>query len=283
MIQFFEPRTIENILVAFSDFFNDVYVGVRDNDGNLIEKKKVWFNTFMPSKVFSDRLENYYVDSTGKQSDDPRYYMAVPRMNLNLTGMVPAPEEQTGSNQWRYFYLNKELNDPSLTQVISSYQPTMWVLNFNLTIVTTNAAHLFSIVEGHIAPYCGNTTLVLKVKEIAGLNVSREIQFKIADGVNIDIPDSVTDNERRDCKATINFVCVVPFHRPHVVSQMITKINSRYYDLGTQNTFDTYTTSGYQTSGGYTSAILPIDYTTSGSYRSDVKEYQWFSKHESEK
>jgi hypothetical protein len=285
MVQYFYNGTIKNITTAVLDIFNDIRVCSYDDNGNPLEYKRVPL-TFAPVEKFhQDRIENHYVDSKN-EIHGTRYIEQKPRIALTMNGMVYNRSRATGTNQWRYWTKEGNPVDPSLTSVISDYQPTPYDLSFTVYVKSDTYAYTNQILE-QILPFF-NPNFSLRVKEFDILNIERDLITEL-DGVAIDNSDDLGEFDSRFCNATMNLTVKAWLYRPYVSSKIITKINSEYFSINPNSIsaspmVESFNTSAYEMSAGTiinTSAIPATSaYNLSGVDSNRSTEFTWFTKYE---
>jgi hypothetical protein len=211
-------------------------------------------------------------------------------MALVWNGITYDPNRSYGPNEWRYWL--KETLDLSATdidRVFADYQPTPYNLSFTLSIFTNALDHLTQVLE-NVLPYF-NPKLFLRVKEFSFLNVDRDLPVSL-DSVIPEFVEEMSENDRRQVNATVNITVEAFLYRPWTYSKIIKVIDSQYYvrdavnqtsgfTSATSVLTDSYSTSGYETSGGnvgYMPGVVPpTTFTTSGGYIDNTKEFNWFS------
>lgn len=286
MIQYWYNGTVKNIATAVLDIFNDVRVCSYDSSGTPIAYKRVPI-TFGPVEKFhQDRTENNYVDANNTQHGD-RYILQKPRIAVTLNGMVYNARRAVGTNQWRYWTREGNPIDPSLSSILSDYQPTPFDFNFTISIKSDTFDYTAQILE-QILPFF-NPNFSLRVKEFDILNIERDLITDL-DGVNMEMSDDLSEGDSRYCNASMNLTVRAWLYRPYILSKLITKINSDYFiinpkDISASPLVESYSTSALETSAGViieTSAIPPTSaYNLSGTDTTRDKEFVWFTKYES--
>lgn len=280
MLKYYYPRTIRAITVALLDMFNDIKVVKYNENDEAIGEKMVPI-TFGPvEKYHQDRTEDHYFDSDGVEHNN-RYYLQIPRMSLVLNGIVYDPERATGANEWRYWIKESlEMSESDTDRMFSDYQPTPYNFNFTLYIKNDTMDYLSQILE-NILPYF-NPALMLRVKEFSFLDVERDLPV-VLDGVSPEFIDDESAPDTRYVNASMNLTVRGFMYRPVVVSKVIKYINAKYVNHVSGKAMESYTTSGFATSGGIliepSATPLPGQFVTSGFFDGDNKEFNWYKQY----
>ena len=297
MITYYYPRTIEGVVVALMDLFNDISVYKYDSSGVAIEEYPVPFTWGPAQKASQDRTENHYFDTTATdlsgytqvEEVNQVYYLSLPRIALTLTSIVYNPDRAYGVNEWRYWLKETlQLSAADLDRVFADYQPTPYDLNFNLAVMT-NSTDYFSQIMENVLPYF-NPKLYLRVKEFSFLNVDRDLPVSLG-GIPLDFSQDQGETDQRQVNASLDLTVEAFLYRPWTYSKIIKVINSKYYinsvivTTSATSAFtsgsiltESFSTSGYMTSGGtyLSGANPPTTYDFSGTYQDNTKSFNWF-------
>jgi len=297
MIQYYYPQTIKGCVVALMDLFNDLKVYKYDSSGTSADSYPVFF-TFGPvQKYHQDRIEDHYFDTsatdlsgyTQVEQQGRKYFLSTPRMALTLESITYDPDRAYGVNEWRYWLQQSlDLTATDLERIFSDYQPTPYNLNFNLAIMTNSMDYFAQIME-NILPYF-NPKLYLRVKEFSFLNIDRDLPVSIG-GIPLEFSRDMGETDRREVNASLDLTVEAFLYRPWTYSQIIKVINTRYFmntvvtTTSATSAFtsgsvltETYSTSGYLTSGGVplSASDIPTSYDFSGTYDDSEKEFNWY-------
>jgi hypothetical protein len=251
---FYYPRTSRKILIAFLDFFNDMYVyNYTSGTSNQVEKIiKVPIKFGLSSKEYLFNLQ---------QDSGKKYYPKVPSLMVSMDNMSYNSERAISVNETRSFYntnLNIYDNDDFWQDVI----PTPYDYFYTLEIYTESFDHMYQLIENINAYF--NPTNHLRIKEFDFLNLERDIRVELTD-TSIDQQQSLGEEESRYFSAKIKFKADAVLYRPISESKIIKYIKTNYnYGSGKEI---------YSTSGLPSSAISPINYNWSFGINSSATGY----------
>jgi hypothetical protein len=272
---YYYPRTIRGILVAFSDLFNDLkvytYNSVVSGDVSAATKEIDVDILFGPGdKVFLSRSRNVNVTARHKTGK-------LPMLSIIPRACVYDPERSHSSNDVRH-WIDLE-RSTELQEFFSDVMPVPYNYNFDVKIKCAEWDHVIQIME-NILPHF-NPVLHLSVREISFLNWRRDLPVEMKSGPDFNFKDVLDEGDRREIEVDMSFVVKGLAYRPFATASMIRIINTKYYinefttsavDPTHDVLVNAYSTSGFQ----YLSAIPnPNDYTTSG--YSPISEMYWFT------
>jgi len=292
MQNYYYPSTIKNIIIAFSDMFNDIVVKKYDASGTYIEDVFVPIQYGNIDKPAMDRAENHYFDANDQEFGQ-RFYLSEPRMSFMINNISYDANRSYGVNEWRYWLTETmSLSGSDVHEMFSDYQPTPYNISMSLSIRTNSIDHFSQLME-NILPYF-NPKLMLRVKEFSFLNIERDLPVML-ESVTPEFIEEMSTSDRRQVNATLSFNIEAFMYRPWTMSKIIKVIHSRYF-IGEQ---PTYTSAGdpvltsatpgtYQVSDYRTSAVpsvsgapsplsaVPVDFDFSATYETDYKDFFYY-------
>lgn len=248
MKYYYYPHTIRNIIVAFSDVFNQMYVYRYKADKTTIAK-------IIPVPVKFGPAEKYHLFDMQRKSGK-KYYLSVPAISIDMKSPEYDSSRATSVNEVRQ-WADKDVPSALIDEFWEDVQPTPYNLNFDVSIRTESYDDFCQILE-NILPYF-NPAIHLRVKEFSFLNMERNIKVNL-NSVNFDMPTEMTEEDYRFVNASLSFTAYAYLYRPIDYAKAIKYINARLMS-------DTYTWSD-NISAVATSAIgtsaSPETFTTSG-------------------
>jgi hypothetical protein len=308
MLDYYYPKTIQNVTVALMDMFNDMRVYKYTSSGVSADVYDVPISFGPMEKEHMQRIEDHEyvasaVDSNGYKQVEAygqRYYISTPRMALVMNGIAYNSDRAYGVNEWREWFAETLVDGVNVDEVLRDYQPTPWDINYTLHIMTDSMDYFSQIME-NILPYF-NPALFLRVKEFSFLNVERDLKVTMPGVVPEFISPEINDDERRYVNATMDLTVETWMYRPFEYSKIIKVINSKYFvidasspgvsamsaDVTSASDFegfvvsaDYFSTSGvlYTSAGDLPTSAIPASgtYTFSGDYLDDSKHFGYFT------
>ena len=216
MNQYYYPKTIRNITIAFTDLFNDLVVK-RLNDSGIVEKEIEVPIKFGPVNKFQQIIKE---TESGKQ-----YYVSLPSLAVTLDGMTYASDRVTGAYEERYFH-DADVGLDNLTDFITDVQPTPYDYSYTLHVLSESMDDFSQIME-NILPYF-NPELTLRVKEFDFLNWERDLEV-VQNGITTEFLEPQAENEKRYVNGSISFIVKGYMYRPVTSAKVIKEIQSKYY------------------------------------------------------
>lgn len=217
--KYYYAGTTRALLTAFGNFFNDIYIG-RRNQYQEVEK---WVR--VPIK-YGPRKKSH--DFRTEQETGEPAYISLPNITYKLDGISYAADRDSGVYETRAFY-NDVLTDAGIEyemeeQFWSDVQPAPINLNITMEINCEDIDDLNDIGEQIIPRF--RPAAFLAVKEFWFFNKRRSIKLRMNDpGIQID-NDAMGEEDRREVKGTITFTIEAVFYLPIKTAQIITKINT---------------------------------------------------------
>jgi len=253
MKNFYNPKTIWGVTVAFLDMFNDMYVErYIDADYNnplgsydryqSTSATENWLSAHSADirKVIKVPIVYGLVDKPQqtalqrlKQEESPlyNYYMTVPRMGVNLVGVAFASDRAKSLNEER-FWLDEALALGSAESLKTDFEPAPYDYNFTLNIRTESMEDLSQILQ-NILPYFTPKNM-LRVKEFNFLNIERDLPIALL-SVNLDFPMELGEEQMREVNATIDFMVEGWQYKPVSIGKLVKYIDTQYFTQQYQN------------------------------------------------
>lgn len=275
LLNYYYPRTIRGILVAFSDLFNDLkvytYNSVVSGDVSAATKEIDVDVIFGPGdKVFLSRSRNVNVTARHKTGK-------LPMLSIIPRSCEYDETRSHSSNEFRYWCDLERSTE--LQDFFSDVMPVPYNYNFDVKIKCAEWDHVIQLME-NILPHF-NPVLHLSVREISFLDWRRDLPVEMKGGPNFDFKDVLEEGEKREIEVNMEFVVKGLAYRPFSTNSVVNIINTRYYineftTSAVDPTHDVlvaaYSTSGFEVSSSFPSSNK---YTTSG--YSPVSEVFWFT------
>ena len=207
MTPYYYVREIEKILIALMDVFNNIRV----NKYKDMLRKDYDRTIAVPIVTHNNANFANYVSST-LTTQDP---MPVPIIGFRFTS-----NSHDDPNMVQPCYA-REILSPSLQKFIRDIQPTPFVFNFEMTVLSNNWSDYVQMKE-QIEPYF-NTYRAVSIKEFDfAPEIERPIPFKLASwSEQIDDEKQNTSNEYQFYKTTYNIEAHGVMHRPYEIPAII--------------------------------------------------------------
>ena len=211
--------TTRAIMTAFGNFFNDMYVG-RRNENQEVEK---WIN--VPIK-YGPRQKSH--DFRTEQESGDKAYLSLPNITYKLDKVSYAADRDSGVYETRAFY-NDVLTEAGIEydmeeQFWSDVQPAPVNIDVTMIFHCEKIDDLNQLNEQIIPRF--RPAAFLAVKEFWFFNKRRSIKLKMNDpGIQID-NDAMGEEDRREITGTISFTIEAVYYLPIKTAQIITKINT---------------------------------------------------------
>lgn len=211
--------TTRAIMTAFGNFFNDMYVG-RRNENQEVEK---WIN--VPIK-YGPRQKSH--DFRTEQESGDKAYLSLPNITYKLDKVSYAGERDSGVYETRAFY-NDVLTEAGIEydmeeQFWSDVQPAPVNIDVTMIFHCEKIDDLNQLNEQIIPRF--RPAAFLAVKEFWFFNKRRSIKLKMNDpGIQID-NDAMGEEDRREITGTVSFTIEAVYYLPIKTAQIITKINT---------------------------------------------------------
>lgn len=217
---YFYANTIRNISVAFTNFFNDLYV-VRYNEyGEPIKNIQVpiKFGPRMKSFDFRKELEN------GKT-----YYISYPNLAWRIDSMQFDADRFSGQYAERVFY-NDTLEDMGIDYTMSDLfwgdtQPVPYNLNITMELKCDLLSDATQVVEQICARFTPDANI--DIKEFWFFNKRRSISLVLSGDPSWSIEsESMGEEDKREITVSFSFTAAIWLYKPIKTGIIIDKINT---------------------------------------------------------
>jgi hypothetical protein len=274
MVLYYYCNTIKSITSALLNKFKGMQVHRYAADEETLVNVINVPILFAPlSKEFLDRTENYTQEP---ESTGNRYYLTIPRLALNLTGITYNSERAAGVQEYRHFE-NVNCDTKVVDDFFRDVQPTPYDLNYTLSIRTDRLNDWSQIME-NILPYF-NPSLYLRIREFSFLNIERDIKVTLLNPAP-DFSDQLDKTNVRQINGSIDFLVEGFVYKPIYRNKLIKIINTRFYVGYEDDDYSNVVEDSESSVSAYSpSASFPDDYEFSG-YDADNNLY-YFGKRES--
>lgn len=218
-VGYYYADTIRNIMIAFGNYFNELFV-VRRNE--FQEPVKI---IQVPLK-YGPRQKSH--DFRTEQESGNTYYISLPNMTYKIDGISYAGDRDSGIYETRAFY-NDVLTNAGIEyemeeQYWSDMQPSPCNINISMEINCEKIDDLNQIIEQIMPRFRPEGWLSLK--EFWWFNKRRSIKMKMNDpGIQIE-NDSMGEEDKRTVKGTLSFTIEAVMYKPIQNAQIIEKINT---------------------------------------------------------
>lgn len=218
-VGYYYADTIRNIMIAFGNYFNELYV-VRRNE--FQEPVKI---IRVPLK-YGPRQKSH--DFRTEQESGNTYYITLPNMTYKIDGISYAGDRDSGIYETRAFY-NDVLSEAGIEyemeeQYWSDMQPAPCNINISMEINCEKIDDLNQIIEQIMPRFRPEGWLAMK--EFWWFNKRRSIKMKMNDpGIQIE-NDSMSEEDKRSVKGTLSFTIEAVMYKPIQNAQIIEKINT---------------------------------------------------------
>ena len=194
---YYYADTMRAIMVAFTKFFNDVYVIRYDEQGYPRKSIRV------PIK-FGPRAKSH--DFRKEEESKQTYYIPLPNLYYKFTGFQYDNTRAASSKAIRTFYedylLSKGIEEGDCQLLWEDTQPVPYNITFDMSAKTELFSDLLQIIEQITSRF--NPDAFLFIKEFWFMNIRRDIKMKL-DNVSIEFQDEFGEQEKRELEARFTF------------------------------------------------------------------------------
>jgi len=218
---YYYADTIRAIMIAFTKFFNDLYVIRYDENGFPRKRIRVPIKFGPRSKAHDFRKE---------QESGETYYIPLPNMYYKIINFQYDNTRSASSNAIRTFYeeylMSKGIEESQAQLLWEDTQPVPYNLSFELSAKTEKIADLFQIVEQISSRF--NPDAFLYIKEFWFMNIRRDIKMKL-DTIALDYQDEFGEQDKRELEAKFTFTIegqvYTKIQEGAIIDQIITRLN----------------------------------------------------------
>lgn len=194
-IGYYFADTLRAIMVAFTNFFNDLYVIRYDENG--FPRKRIQ----VPIK-FGPRAKSHdFRKESGKT-----YYIPLPNMYYQITSFQYDATRAASSMVCRTFYENymmdKGIEEGQAQLLWSDTKPVPYNFGFTLTAKAEKMSDLLQMIEQICTRF--NPDAFLFIKEFWFMNIRRSIKMKL-DSVDTSMPEDMGEQDKREVEAKFHF------------------------------------------------------------------------------
>ena len=196
-IGYYFADTLRAIMVAFTNFFNDLYVIRYDEKG--FPRKRIQ----VPIK-FGPRAKSH--DFRKEQESGKTYYIPLPNMYYQITSFQYDATRAASSMACRTFYENylmdNEIDERQAQLLWSDTKPVPYNFGFTLTAKAEKMSDLLQMIEQICTRF--NPDAFLFIKEFWFMNIRRSIKMKL-DSVDTSMPEEMGEQDKREVEAKFHF------------------------------------------------------------------------------
>lgn len=217
---YFYAGTTRSISMAFTNFFNDLYV-VRYNEyGEPIKDIQV------PIK-FGPRMKSF--DFRKEQESGKTYYISYPNLAWRFDSFAFDAERYSGQFAERVFY-NDTLEDMGIDYTMSDkfwsdVQPVPYSINISMELkcdLLSDATQVIEQICARFTPDCN-----INIKEFWFFNKRRSITMSLEGAPSMQIEsESMGEEDKREITVTFTFKLDAYFYKPVKNGVIIDKINT---------------------------------------------------------
>ena len=157
----FYHETTRDIVVAFGSMFNNIYLTRKDRNGNVTQSMKVPL-AYGPKQKWLSRL-----------TEDPKLTkkdaVTLPRLGFEIKAIA----YDTNRKLNKAIKVTKKQNSEKNDQLLSSYMPVPYNLNFELYAFSKNSDDALQIVE-QILPYF-QPEFMITINERSEIGITRDV------------------------------------------------------------------------------------------------------------
>jgi len=157
----FYHETTRDIVVAFGSMFNNIYLTRKDRNGNVTQSMKVPL-AYGPKQKWLSRL-----------TEDPKLTKKVAVTLPRLGFEIKAIAYDTNRKLNKAIKVTKKQNSEKNDQLLSSYMPVPYNLNFELYAFSKNSDDALQIVE-QILPYF-QPEFMITINERSEICITRDV------------------------------------------------------------------------------------------------------------
>lgn len=204
---YFYHQSSRDIVVAFGSIFNNIHLVRTDSSGNVAQTLKVPL-AYGPKQKWLSRI-----------TEDPKLQnkvaITLPRIGFEITGL----EYDSSRKLNRAIKVKKTNNTKTTDQVVSSFMPVPYNLNFELYVMSKNSDDALQIVEQILPFFQPEYTITLK--ERPDLDIVRDVPIVLS-GISYEDDYEGEYATRRAIIYTLSFTAKFFLYGP-VQSQKVIK------------------------------------------------------------
>lgn len=220
-VGYYYADTVRAIMIAFTNFFNDMYVIRYDEKG--FPRKRIQ----VPIK-FGPRAKSH--DYRKEEESGETYYIPLPNMYYKITSFQYDAQRASSSNEIRTFYdtylMENGVEEREVLLLWKDTQPVPYNLGIEITAKADKFSDILQIVEQITSRF--NPDAFIYIKEFWFMNIRRDIKMKL-DSVSIDYQDELGEQDKRELEAKFNFTIegqvYTKIEHGAIIDQIIMKLN----------------------------------------------------------
>ena len=238
-IGYYFADTLRAIMVAFTNFFNDLYVLRFDENG--FPRKRIQ----VPIK-FGPRAKSH--DFRKEQESGKTYYIPLPNMYYQISSFQYDATRAASSMACRTFYENYLMDngiEEGQAQLLwSDTKPVPYNFGFTMTAKAEKMSDLLQIIENVCTRF--NPDAFIFIKEFWFMNIRRDIKMKL-DSVDTQMPEDMGEQDKREVEAKFHFTIegwlYTRIEYGAVIDQIIVTLNPSIAVYKTQQIVNTFSGS----------------------------------------
>lgn len=218
---YYYADTVRAILIAFTCFFDDMYVIRYDENGYPRKRIQV------PIK-FGPRAKSH--DFRKEQESGETYYIPMPNMYYKVISFQYDNTRAASSDAIRMFYedymMSKGIEEGQAQLLWQDTQPVPYNIGIELSVKADKFSDLLQLVEQISSKF--NPDAFLFIKEFWFMNIRRDIKMKL-DTISLDYQDEFGEQDKRELEAKFTFTVegqvYTKIQEGAIIDQIIVKLN----------------------------------------------------------
>lgn len=220
-VGYYFADTVRAIMVAFTNFFNDLYVIRYDENGFPRKRIQVPLKFGPRSKAHDFRKE---------QESGETYYIPLPNMYYKISHFQYDNARAASSDAIRMFYedymMSKGIEEGECQLLWQDTQPVPYNLTFELSAKAEKFGDLLQIIEQITSRF--NPEAFIFIKEFWFMNIRRDIKMKL-DNMSLDYQDEFGEQDKRELEAKFTFTIegqvYTKIQEGAIIDKIIVKLN----------------------------------------------------------
>lgn len=213
--------SIRAAMIAFGNFFNDLWVVRFDENGVPRKNIRVPLKFGPRSKAYDFRKEN---------ESGETYYIPQPNMFYKITGIAYDTERATSVDQLRTFYdtylFKNNIEYRAVDQLWQDINPKPLTLSIDLSAQADKMSDILQIIEQIEGKFQPNAHLY--VKEFWFMNIRRDLKLTL-EGTSLEYNEDYGEEDKREITAKFSFKleCMIYSGIDYgaIIDTIITKLN----------------------------------------------------------
>lgn len=230
-VGYYYADTVRAIMIAFTNFFNDLYVIRYDENGYPRKRIQV------PIK-FGPRAKSH--DFRKEQESGETYYIPMPNMYYKIVNIQYDSSRAASSDAIRMFYedylMTNGVEETQAQLLWQDTQPVPYNISLELSVKADKFSDLLQMVEQISSRF--NPDAFLFIKEFWFMNIRRDIKMKL-DSVSLDYQDEFGEQEKRELEAKFMFTVegqvYTKIEDGAIIDQILVKLNPSIAHYATED------------------------------------------------